>query len=149
MDPRDWTGIAPATIAQRVLTHARDGSVILLHIGPYHTAAALPSIIAGLALRGFGFVTLATPEEAQAARDALDGSMQAMSLRHTVRKKRRWLAGAVAALALAGVAAENGTHASARDPGLPADPVSGAVSVSIRDLEPGDRLVQPVLQCIF
>ena len=27
--------------------------------------------------RGFGFVTLATPEEAQAARDALDGSMQA------------------------------------------------------------------------
>ncbi len=26
--------------------------------------------------RGFGFVTLATPEEAQAARDALDGSMQ-------------------------------------------------------------------------
>jgi RNA recognition motif-containing protein len=27
--------------------------------------------------RGFGFVTLATPEEAQSARDALDGSMQA------------------------------------------------------------------------
>jgi RNA recognition motif-containing protein len=27
--------------------------------------------------RGFGFVTLATPEEAQAARDALDGSLQA------------------------------------------------------------------------
>ncbi|MDP8999373.1 MAG: hypothetical protein M3O46_04605 [Myxococcota bacterium] len=27
--------------------------------------------------RGFGFVTLATPDEAQAARDALDGSMQA------------------------------------------------------------------------
>jgi nucleolin len=28
-------------------------------------------------LRGFGFVTLATPQEAQAARDALDGSIQA------------------------------------------------------------------------
>src|SRR5271165_2319051 len=27
--------------------------------------------------RGFGFVTLGTPQEAQAARDALDGSMQA------------------------------------------------------------------------
>src|SRR6516164_6669156 len=27
--------------------------------------------------RGFGFVTLSTPQEAQAARDALDGSMQA------------------------------------------------------------------------
>src|SRR5450432_2724756 len=27
--------------------------------------------------RGFGFVTLSTPAEAQAARDALDGSMQA------------------------------------------------------------------------
>src|ERR1700678_4459237 len=27
--------------------------------------------------RGFGFVTLATPQEAQAARDALDGTLQA------------------------------------------------------------------------
>src|SRR5271166_4730932 len=27
--------------------------------------------------RGFGFVTLATPQEAQSARDALDGSLQA------------------------------------------------------------------------
>jgi peptidoglycan/xylan/chitin deacetylase (PgdA/CDA1 family) len=58
VDPRDWSGIAGPVIAQRVLTHARDGSVILLHVGPYHTAAALPTIIAGLARRGFRFVTV-------------------------------------------------------------------------------------------
>jgi len=58
VDPRDWSGITAPVIAQRVLTHARDGSVILLHVGPYHTAAAVPTIIAGLARRGFRFVTV-------------------------------------------------------------------------------------------
>jgi len=58
VDPRDWSGITGAVIAQRVLTHTRDGSVVLLHVGPYHTAAALPTIIAGLARRGFRFVTV-------------------------------------------------------------------------------------------
>jgi len=58
VDPRDWSGISSPVIAQRVLTHTRDGSVVLLHVGPYHTAAALPSIIAGLARRGFRFVTV-------------------------------------------------------------------------------------------
>jgi peptidoglycan/xylan/chitin deacetylase (PgdA/CDA1 family) len=58
VDPRDWSGIAATTIVQRVLGAARDGSVILLHAGPYHTPEALPAIIAGLRARGFGFVTV-------------------------------------------------------------------------------------------
>jgi peptidoglycan/xylan/chitin deacetylase (PgdA/CDA1 family) len=58
VDPRDWSGITSPVIAQRVLTRTRDGSVVLLHVGPYHTAAALPTIIAGLARRGFRFVTV-------------------------------------------------------------------------------------------
>ncbi len=58
VDPRDWSGIAASTIVQRVLGAARDGSVILLHAGPYHTPEALPAIIAGLRSRGFRFVTI-------------------------------------------------------------------------------------------
>jgi peptidoglycan/xylan/chitin deacetylase (PgdA/CDA1 family) len=58
VDPRDWSGIAASTIVSRVLTHVRDGSVILLHAGPYHTPEALPAIIAGLRQRGYGFVSV-------------------------------------------------------------------------------------------
>ena len=58
VDPRDWSGVSPAVITQRVLKQAHDGSVILLHGGPYHTAQALPAILAGLAVRGFSFVTI-------------------------------------------------------------------------------------------
>lgn len=58
VDPRDWSGIPVAAISQRVLAGARDGSVILLHVGPNHTPEALPGIIASLRVRGFGFVTV-------------------------------------------------------------------------------------------
>jgi hypothetical protein len=58
VDPRDWSGIPAWLIADRVVSRARNGSVILLHAGPYHTAEALPAIIAGLRARGFGFVTV-------------------------------------------------------------------------------------------
>lgn len=58
VDPRDWSDISAAIIAQRVLKQTHNGSVILLHAGPYHTAQALPVILAGLAARGFGFVTI-------------------------------------------------------------------------------------------
>jgi peptidoglycan/xylan/chitin deacetylase (PgdA/CDA1 family) len=58
VDPRDWSGISASTIVSRVLSHVRDGSVILLHAGPYHTPEALPAIIAGLRQRGYRFVTV-------------------------------------------------------------------------------------------
>jgi peptidoglycan/xylan/chitin deacetylase (PgdA/CDA1 family) len=58
VDPKDWSGISAAAITAAVLRGARDGSVILLHAGPYHTAEALPEIIAGLTARGFRFASM-------------------------------------------------------------------------------------------
>lgn len=50
-DARDWSDPGPAVIASRVLSKARSGSLILLHVKP-QTAAALPLIIKGLRSRG-------------------------------------------------------------------------------------------------
>jgi peptidoglycan/xylan/chitin deacetylase (PgdA/CDA1 family) len=58
VDPRDWAGPSAQTIVDRVVSAARDGSVILLHTFPAQTLVALPGIIAGLRARGFGFVTI-------------------------------------------------------------------------------------------
>jgi RNA recognition motif-containing protein len=61
----------PDSISEDVLKQifeATGGSVVNVSL-PKDRATGRP--------RGFGFVTLATPTEAQAARDALDGSMQA------------------------------------------------------------------------
>jgi nucleolin len=61
----------PDSISEEVLKQlfeATGGSVVNVSL-PKDRATGRP--------RGFGFVTLSTPAEAQAARDALDGSMQA------------------------------------------------------------------------
>src|SRR5580704_2411627 len=61
----------PDSISEEVLKQlfeATGGKVISLSLPKDRTTGRL---------RGFGFVTLATPQEAQAARDALDGSIQA------------------------------------------------------------------------
>src|SRR5580693_1013374 len=60
----------PDSISEEVLKQifeATGGSVINVSL-PKDRATGRP--------RGFGFVTLSTPAEAQSARDALDGSMQ-------------------------------------------------------------------------
>src|SRR6202042_208001 len=60
----------PDSVSEDVLKQifeATGGSVVNVSL-PKDRATGRP--------RGFGFVTLATPAEAQAARDALDGSMQ-------------------------------------------------------------------------
>jgi len=52
VDPQDWrNGIAPARIVSTVLSHARAGSIVILHDGggdQTATAMALPRIIKGL-----------------------------------------------------------------------------------------------------
>lgn len=48
VDPRDWEDPPPERIAQRVLSKARDGAIIILHEGHKNTLEALPAIIAGL-----------------------------------------------------------------------------------------------------
>jgi peptidoglycan/xylan/chitin deacetylase (PgdA/CDA1 family) len=41
-----------------VLANAHGGSIVLLHLGGYHTLEALPGILDGLAARGLRAVTL-------------------------------------------------------------------------------------------
>jgi len=57
-------GITAETVCQRVLSTARAGQIVLMHVGANPTdgstldADALPCIIEGLRARGYGFVTL-------------------------------------------------------------------------------------------
>lgn len=70
VDPQDWRLPGSAAIAARVLTHARPGSIILMHVLD-QTAAALPSIIRGLRARHLAAVSL--PELDRIGRATSDG----------------------------------------------------------------------------
>jgi peptidoglycan/xylan/chitin deacetylase (PgdA/CDA1 family) len=59
IDSLDWMDEATVdSITGRVLKGAKNGSIILMHVGATHTAAALPGIIAALKQRGFAFETI-------------------------------------------------------------------------------------------
>jgi peptidoglycan/xylan/chitin deacetylase (PgdA/CDA1 family) len=61
VDTNDWRLPGSGTIAARVLSGVRNGSIVLMHDagGPRgQTLAALPQIIRGLRARGYGFVTV-------------------------------------------------------------------------------------------
>lgn len=66
VSPDDWRGPPPEVIAERVLRQVRPGAIILLHDGlgtqvdPHmqNTVIALPTIIEGLQVRGYRFVTV-------------------------------------------------------------------------------------------
>ncbi len=57
VDPQDWRRSGAAAIEDRILTHVRPGSIVLMHVID-QTAAALPSIIQRLLGRRFVPVTL-------------------------------------------------------------------------------------------
>lgn len=57
VDPWDWSRPGAPAIAQRVLAHARGGSIVVLHAID-QSASALPAIIDGLRARGLEPVTL-------------------------------------------------------------------------------------------
>jgi peptidoglycan/xylan/chitin deacetylase (PgdA/CDA1 family) len=57
VDPWDWTAPGSAAVTQRVVSHARRGSIVVLHVMD-GTAAALPGIIDRLRARGLEPVTL-------------------------------------------------------------------------------------------
>lgn len=59
VDPWDWSGISSAEIQRRVLSSARRGSIVVLHVKP-RTAVAVPGILRGLRVRGLDPVTLPT-----------------------------------------------------------------------------------------
>lgn len=65
IDPRDWRNPSPEKLTEHVLSHAKDGAIVLLHEGRSSTYAALPQIIAGLKKRGYELVpvsVLLSPE---------------------------------------------------------------------------------------
>jgi peptidoglycan-N-acetylglucosamine deacetylase len=62
VDTQDWALPGTATIYQRAVSGARNGSIILQHFGGgprYETLAAVPQEIATLRQRGYRFVTVA------------------------------------------------------------------------------------------
>lgn len=58
VDPWDWSRPGASSIVSRVLSRARSGSVVVLHVID-QTASALPALIDGLRARGLEPVTLA------------------------------------------------------------------------------------------
>jgi len=60
IDPRDWAGGSAASISNHVVTHARNGSIVVLHLSARHTAAAIPIMVGELRAKGFEFVTVST-----------------------------------------------------------------------------------------
>jgi len=63
VDTIDWRpesdgGPTTAAIVAKVVTNARGGSIVLMHLGGYHTLAALPGVVDGLADRGLKPVRL-------------------------------------------------------------------------------------------
>lgn len=64
VDPLDWMppgdgGPSADEIVDRVLGAVQGGSIVLLHLGGWNTAEALPRILDGLAQRGYRTVTIA------------------------------------------------------------------------------------------
>lgn len=57
VDPWDWSGPGGSSIVSRVLSRARSGSIVVLHVID-QTASALPALIDGLRARGLEPVTL-------------------------------------------------------------------------------------------
>ena len=65
VDTIDWRSTADggptaSAIVTKVLTNAQGGSIVLMHLGGWHTLEALPDLLAGLTSRGLTPVTLTT-----------------------------------------------------------------------------------------
>ncbi len=63
VDTVDWKptsdgGPTADQIVAKVVTNARGGSIVLMHLGGYQTLDALPEMVAGLHARGYTLVTL-------------------------------------------------------------------------------------------
>jgi len=58
--PQSQGGPTTQELIDQVLTHVRDGSIVIMHLGGYQTLDALPAIIQGLRDRGLQPVTLAS-----------------------------------------------------------------------------------------
>jgi len=57
-DSLDWKGISATEISSRVISNAKSGSIILMHVGGANTVQALPKIIAQLRSKGYVLTTV-------------------------------------------------------------------------------------------
>lgn len=65
IDTIDWRpesegGPTAAQVTSKVVTNARGGSIVLMHLGGYNTFEALPQMVAGLRAKGLEPVTIST-----------------------------------------------------------------------------------------
>jgi len=61
IDPRDWQSPGSSVVASRILSHARDGAVVVLHDGGGNragTIAAMRTVVPALIERGYELVTM-------------------------------------------------------------------------------------------
>lgn len=58
VDTLDWKDLSAQAMAERVLSKAQNGSIILMHNDGKNTAQALPIIIEGLINKGYSFKTI-------------------------------------------------------------------------------------------
>ena len=56
VDSLDWKDLSAQEIAQRIVSQAKSGSIILCHNNGLHTAEALPIVLDALHAKGFEFV---------------------------------------------------------------------------------------------
>lgn len=56
VDSLDWKDLSASEIAQRILTRAKSGSIILCHNNGLHTAEALPAVLSALKAQGYTFL---------------------------------------------------------------------------------------------
>jgi len=79
VDPLDWQRPGPAVVTQRMVEGARPGGILLAHDIHPGTIEAMPSTIAQLKAKGFGFATvsqLLALQQAAAMRAPLAGTPQ-------------------------------------------------------------------------
>lgn len=60
VDPRDWRRPGSSVVAERILSHAAPGAIVLSHDIHAGTVDAMPSVIRGLRARDIGMTTLST-----------------------------------------------------------------------------------------
>ncbi len=58
VDSLDWKDLSKEQITSRIVSKARNGSIILMHNDGKHTLEALPAVIDGLRAKGFTFKTV-------------------------------------------------------------------------------------------
>ncbi len=58
VDSLDWKDLSAAQIAERVVSRAKSGSIVLFHNAAKHTPEALPAIIEQLLAQGYHFCTV-------------------------------------------------------------------------------------------